>query len=248
MRILYIYPHPDDESFGPAAVMAKQRREGHDVHLLTLTKGGATKVRHQLGLDIEQMGNVRVGEMEAVARRLELSGMTIHDLPDSRLKELDPRVIEEVVADEIREIEPDVIVSYAVHGVSGFHDHLVTHAVVKRVFCELRDELPRLRRFAMVTLTGELAEQVNESGGPFRLHGSSYEEIDVLVLVDDDDREANCDALRCYRSYREVIEKAGVIENRGLTYHFELFDEDHTPPLSDLFDRLEEVGTAGSRE
>ena len=49
MRILYIYPHPDDESFGPAGVMAKQRREGHEVHLLTLTRGGATRQRHRYG-------------------------------------------------------------------------------------------------------------------------------------------------------------------------------------------------------
>ncbi len=36
MRILYIFPHPDDESFGPARAMAAQRRQGHDVYLLTL--------------------------------------------------------------------------------------------------------------------------------------------------------------------------------------------------------------------
>lgn len=33
MRILYIFPHPDDESFGPARAMAAQRRQGHDVYL-----------------------------------------------------------------------------------------------------------------------------------------------------------------------------------------------------------------------
>ncbi len=31
MKILYIYPHPDDESFGPAHVMHKQIRDGHEV-------------------------------------------------------------------------------------------------------------------------------------------------------------------------------------------------------------------------
>ena len=30
MRILYVFPHPDDESFGPARAMATQRRQGHD--------------------------------------------------------------------------------------------------------------------------------------------------------------------------------------------------------------------------
>ena len=51
MRILYVYPHPDDESFGPARAMAAQRRQGHEVYLLTLTRGEATKVRHTFGDD-----------------------------------------------------------------------------------------------------------------------------------------------------------------------------------------------------
>jgi len=53
MRILYIFPHPDDESFGPARAMAAQRRQAHDVYLLTLTRGEATKVRHKFGWTLE---------------------------------------------------------------------------------------------------------------------------------------------------------------------------------------------------
>jgi LmbE family N-acetylglucosaminyl deacetylase len=38
MRILYLFPHPDDESFGPAPVIKQQIENGHQVFLLTLTK------------------------------------------------------------------------------------------------------------------------------------------------------------------------------------------------------------------
>ena len=133
MKILYIYPHPDDESFGPAHVMAKQRRQGHEVYLLTLTKGGATRQRHKYGYSIDEMGEIRYQEMLKVAEVLVLSGMTVLDLPDSGLKEMDPRVIEDSVRTEVERIQPQVVVGYAVHGISGFHDHLVSHAVVKFV-------------------------------------------------------------------------------------------------------------------
>ncbi len=56
MRFLYVFPHPDDESFGPAAAMHAQLRAGHDVYLLTLTRGGATKQRHKLNLSVEADG------------------------------------------------------------------------------------------------------------------------------------------------------------------------------------------------
>lgn len=94
MKILYIFPHPDDESFGPARAMHKQLRQGHEVYLLTLTKGGATKVRHKYNYTIEQMGEVRHKEMLNVEKTLGLTGMTVLDMPDSGLKDMDPRDIE----------------------------------------------------------------------------------------------------------------------------------------------------------
>src|SRR5688500_7528198 len=114
MKILYIFPHPDDESFGPARAMYKQQREGHEVYLLTLTKGGATKQRHKYGYSVEEMGEARHKEMLDVAKVLKFRGMTVLDLPDSGLKEMDPRDIEKAVKDEIEKIKPDVVVTYAV--------------------------------------------------------------------------------------------------------------------------------------
>src|SRR5687768_11154104 len=119
--------------------MVMQLRQGHEVHLLTLTRGGATKHRHDYGFSVEQMGELRYREMLAVEKVLGLTGMTVLDLPDSGLKELDPRELEAIVCDEILRLRPDIVVTYAVFGVSGFEDHLVTHAVVKRAFVELRD-------------------------------------------------------------------------------------------------------------
>jgi LmbE family N-acetylglucosaminyl deacetylase len=183
MRVLYIYPHPDDESFGPAHAMSKQIRDGHKVFLLTLTKGGATKQRFKYGYSIEEMGEVRCKEMLCVKDVLKLTGMNILDLPDSKLKEMDPREIEKVVKDEILKIQPNVLVTYPVHGVSGFHDHLVTHAVVKRVFEELVTSEDYLKRLAFITLTAADAKKSEH----FRLNFSTEEEIDCIVEVEEID-------------------------------------------------------------
>ena len=68
MKILYIFPHPDDEAFGPAAAISYHRRVGHDVFLLTLTKGGATKERLKYNYTVKQMGEVRYAEMQQVEK------------------------------------------------------------------------------------------------------------------------------------------------------------------------------------
>jgi LmbE family N-acetylglucosaminyl deacetylase len=82
VRILYVFPHPDDESFGPARAMATQRRQGHAVYLLTLTRGEATNVRHKFGWTLEQMGAARHREMQDVKNVLDLADMRILTLPD----------------------------------------------------------------------------------------------------------------------------------------------------------------------
>jgi LmbE family N-acetylglucosaminyl deacetylase len=180
------------------------------------------------------MGKVRADEMQEVAKVLDLSGMTILDLPDSGLKDMDPREIESVIRDEIVRIDPEVVVTYAVHGISGFHDHLVSHAVVKRVFVELREELPALSRLAFLTVTEEQAEAQKH----FRLSGSKPEEIDCYVEVEKDDIEKARRCLDCYVTFKETIEKTGIKDQLPMKVPFEFFQESFDPPVTDLFESM----------
>lgn len=239
MKILYVFPHPDDESFGPARVMHKQLRDGHEVYLLTLTRGGATKQRHRLGLSVEAMGEVRYQEMLEVEKVLGLSGMTVLDLPDSGLKEMDPRDIEKVVQAEIERVEPNVLMTYPVHGISGFHDHLVIHAVMKRVFLEMKESRPWLQRLAFFTLA-----EADASDTPIaRLHFSTTDEIDCIVTVDDADVDMNRSALDCYVTYQETIAKSGIKEKMGKRMAAEFFQEFFDPPVGDVFAGLKSSGS-----
>lgn len=230
MNILYVYAHPDDESFGPAAVMHKQIREGHQVFLLTLTKGGATKQRHKFNYSIAEMGEVRYQEMQNVASTLGLKGMTVLDFPDSGLKEVDPRDLENAIAAEINKIHPQVVVSYGVYGVSGFHDHLVTHAVVKHAFVRLRDANPWLKRLAMITISEEAAEK----GKLFNLQGTPADQLDAVIEVEPEDIEAQKAALDCYVTYKETIEASGIKDHISSPMLFEFFQESFDTPVDSL--------------
>ena len=235
MRILYVFPHPDDESFGPARVMATQQRQGHEVYLLTLTRGEATNVRHKFGWTLEQMGAARYREMQDVKTTLELADMRILDLPDGKLKELDPWSVEEVIREEMLRVKPHVVVTFPVHGISGFHDHLVTHAAVTRVYLELRGpEHPWLQRLAFFTVIAAPADF------PWHVNITKPEEIDCVCDASDADMGRFHKALDCYVTYADVIAATKIHEFFGKDVHFEIFREDHKPPLRDLFDGLQD--------
>lgn len=237
-RFLYIFPHPDDESFGPALAISRQRRDGHEVHLVTLTRGGATRQRHVLGLTEREMGDVRAKEMDCVKKVLDLTSFALHDLPDSRLKDQNPIGLESLVEEAIHRTRPNVIVTYGVHGVSGFADHLVTHAVVKRVFCamQISKETPELRRLALFTLLPS-----DEPDPLFQLKTSSPDEIDALISVDQEDHAKARQSLSCYETYQSVIEQAKPLERVGSSVPFELFGESFDPPLASLEEKLPEA-------
>lgn len=233
MRILYIFPHPDDESFGPAAAMSHQKRAGDEVHLLTLTKGGATKVRHTLHYSVEEMGEVRYKEMLNVAGVLKLDSFHILDLPDGKLADIDPRTIEGVVSNHVMKIRPDIIVSYPVHGISGFPDHLVTHAVVKRVFCQLRSDGNRwLKRFAMFTISPEQQRDFETSTIP--IQSTPHDQIHVKTSVDSQDNHLMDMALDCYVTYKATIDKTIKTALPFKEIVFQLFDESPTYILDDI--------------
>jgi LmbE family N-acetylglucosaminyl deacetylase len=218
--------------------MALLLREGHQVHLLTLTHGGATRVRHELGYSVEEMGQVRAGEMRDVERVLELTELEILDLPDSGLADMDPRRIESAVEQHIARVQPTVVVTYPVHGISGFFDHLVTHAVVKRVWVQMRDDgADYLRRLAFFTIPEEQAEA---HGGIHRLKGSKTADIDCVREVSAEDVDKGRAALSCYKTYRQVVRDSQVESVLGGPFSFEFFGEHLSEPLDHLCSGLQD--------
>jgi len=238
-RYLYIFPHPDDESFGPAGAIYSQLKNGDEVFLLTLTKGGATKQRFTLGLSVEEMGEVRYKEMLDLKETLQLTGMDVLDFPDGGLKEMDPRILEKTISDYIKRIDPDILVSYPVHGISGFHDHLVMHAIIKRVYFELKEDNKanlRLKRLAFFTLPDSGLPVFG--GDNIRLKQSTEEEIDCILTLSSEEIEAIKRALDCYKTYQQTIAESKVIEKIGNKLYFELLNEDYNPPLTRLDEGL----------
>lgn len=233
-RILYIFPHPDDESFGPAPVLARQRREGHDVYLLTLTRGEATSQRQKYGYTKEEMGTVRFREMQCVARTLDLSGLTVFDYPDGHLDAVPADELGARIAAHIESVRPQVVVTYAEHGISGHPDHLVTHAVVRRVYGELRARgVDYLQRLALFTISENGPE-----GRPAHLQGTPDAEIDCVVPFEPCDRERAEAALDCYETYQDVIARHQPLRQVARGVSFVLFEEAAHHRLHDLFEGL----------
>jgi N-acetyl-1-D-myo-inositol-2-amino-2-deoxy-alpha-D-glucopyranoside deacetylase len=159
-RLLLVHAHPDDESIGQGATMAKYAAEGRGVTLVTCTAGemGEILVPELAHLAADQddgLGEHRRGELAEAMKALGVtdhrflggfgtyrdSGMAWH--PDGHAVG-DPEVIAQhpnafwnadltEAADHlvavIREVRPQVLVTYDQFGGYGHPDHIQAHRV-----------------------------------------------------------------------------------------------------------------------
>src|ERR1700733_4730336 len=150
--LLLVHAHPDDESIGTGATMAKYAAEGARVTLVTCTLGELGEIippdlRH---LFPDELGQHRIVELDRACAAL---GVTDHrflggagrwrdsgmmGLPDND----DPRCFWQAnvaeaaasLAEVIREVGADVIVTYDANGFYGHPDHIQAHRVAWRAF------------------------------------------------------------------------------------------------------------------
>jgi N-acetyl-1-D-myo-inositol-2-amino-2-deoxy-alpha-D-glucopyranoside deacetylase len=154
-RLLLVHAHPDDESIGTGATMARYAAEGAQVTLVTCTLGELGEIippeLANLAADADdQLGGYRIGELAAACAAL---GVTDHRFlggagrwRDSGMigtpENEDPRCFWRAGLDEaaldlaavIREVRPQVMVTYDDDGFYGHPDHIQAHRVAWRAF------------------------------------------------------------------------------------------------------------------
>jgi N-acetylglucosamine malate deacetylase 2 len=183
------------------------------------------------------MGAVREKELQKVKTTLGISEMTILDYEDGGLASLSPIILEHEVKKWLQFYQPDIVITYPVHGGSGHHDHIALHHVVKRLFYERLAELSFWKRLAFFTVIDTDKPMFLEGGVP-RVTQTKQEDIAVMMTLNDEDINAMKRALLCYETYQEMVKTTNVIERIGNQTVFELADEIFETPLSSLTEQI----------
>src|SRR3990167_2864362 len=89
-KILAVFAHPDDESFGPGGTLAKYAKEGVEVHILCATKGeaGENSNKDHKVYKVEKVKNIeeiREKELLAAAKVLGVKKVEFLNFVDGEL-------------------------------------------------------------------------------------------------------------------------------------------------------------------
>jgi N-acetyl-1-D-myo-inositol-2-amino-2-deoxy-alpha-D-glucopyranoside deacetylase len=149
--LLAIFPHPDDETFTAAGVLAAAVDRGVDVIVISATRGEAGESSISGLDDPEQLGVVRERELRDAMRQLGVSdvrflgyrdsgmeGSTEAEHPRAFVRAPVPSAAAELVT-HIRAIRPRTILTYGPEGLYGHPDHLHLHVVVMQAVLDAAD-------------------------------------------------------------------------------------------------------------
>ncbi|MBG0815084.1 N-acetyl-1-D-myo-inositol-2-amino-2-deoxy-alpha-D-glucopyranoside deacetylase [Planomonospora sp. ID82291] len=240
-RLLLVHAHPDDETIGTGATMAKYAAEGAHVTLVTCTLGEEGEVippelAHLAADRDDTLGAHRVGELAAACAALGVAdhrflggagrwrdsgmmGAASNHRPNAFWQaDLDEAAGELVKV--IREVRPQVLVTYDANGFYGHPDHVQAHRVSWRAFELAGDpafgegEPWRIAKFYFTAMARSAirraTEVMRETGAAFRIaevEDLPYGCADEDVTTEIDAREhvgAKLEAMRAHATQISV--------------------------------------------
>jgi N-acetyl-1-D-myo-inositol-2-amino-2-deoxy-alpha-D-glucopyranoside deacetylase len=251
-RLLLVHAHPDDESIGTGATMAKYAAQGAGVTLVTCTLGEFGEIippdLANLAWDRDnRLGEHRIGELAAACAALGVSDHRFLGGPghwrdsgmmgtpsndwDGAFWQADVDEAARVLLEVIKDVRPQVLVTYDSNGFYGHPDHIQAHRVAWRAF-EMADGLVR-KFYATAVPESVLAEgiemmrnaeagQATEPAGSQFLAVTSVEELpfgvpDEQVTTEIDAREylgAKLAAMRAHASQIAVASPFFALSDR----------------------------------
>ncbi|MCY3781067.1 MAG: PIG-L family deacetylase [Chloroflexi bacterium] len=154
-RLLISFAHPDDESFGLGAAVPKWIDDGVDVYLICATNGDVGTVPEELQGKFATVAELRLSELACARKHLKFkdvfmlgyrdSGMPGSETsrhPDSLcyLWRHQPKRVTGDVASVMRQVQPQVVVTFNRYGGYGHPDHIAIQNATVQAFECLRAE------------------------------------------------------------------------------------------------------------
>jgi LmbE family N-acetylglucosaminyl deacetylase len=127
LRLVAIFAHPDDEAFGTGGTLAKYAHEGVEVHLVMATLGQAGQIANpEVTLD-QPMGVLRERELRRACQQYGIKELHLLGYMDGHTPIVSQSEAVYKIVQLLRELKPQVVISFGPEGIYGHYDHLAVH-------------------------------------------------------------------------------------------------------------------------
>lgn len=134
-RLLAILAHPDDETFRCGGTLALLARRGVQVWVLCATRGEAGVP----DMEPEETGRLREAELRCACQALGLEPPRFLDYRDGTLDRVDEAEAVAKVTAVVRELRPQILLTWPPDGTSGHPDHIAVSRWAGQAFQRAAD-------------------------------------------------------------------------------------------------------------
>jgi LmbE family N-acetylglucosaminyl deacetylase len=234
--LMAVFAHPDDEAFGVGGTLARYATAGHDVYLVTATRGEAGLIQRAAAATPANLPQVRERELRCACQVYGIHPPRLLDYVDGQLTIVHQGQAVGKIVRLIRELRPEVLITFGPDGIYGHYDHIAAHrwatiAVdlaadpdcfpdldycqphqVSKVYYGVLTE-GQLQAFA----GGEQRPAVMMDGVPFRF--VAYPEDEVTTVIDVGEVvEQKLAGIACHATQVADDTRSGWAEARGLPW------------------------------
>jgi len=128
-HLMGIWPHPDDEAYLSAGLMARMAEAGRRVTVLTLTRG-EKGTSDPTDFDQPHFAERRERELRASLAELGVDDVRVLDYRDGECDLVDNEVAIVRITEQIDAVGPDVVITFGPDGITGHRDHRIVSAWV----------------------------------------------------------------------------------------------------------------------
>jgi LmbE family N-acetylglucosaminyl deacetylase len=216
-KLMCVFAHPDDESMGMGSALAKASAEGVEISLVCATrgeKGWYGPARDYPGA--QALGQIREAELFKAAQVLGIQRVDFLDYIDGELDQVHPGEAVQKIACLIREVAPQVVISFGPDGYYGHPDHIaISQLTSAALICAADPQtdaggLPphRVEKFYYMVCSPAMAQAIQEIFGQITIevNGSqrqvvSWPEWAITTTIHGEDFAQTCaQAIYCHRS------------------------------------------------
>lgn len=215
--IAAVFAHPDDETI-VAPALARAARDGNTVYMVVATDGRRGVSRHAGIPAGDSLATVRAGEARCSAAALGARPPILLGFEDAGLSVLSPwpgepldRMSKRLEA-TLRELHPDVVLTWGPEGGYGHQDHRLVGDVVTQVF---QSGAAGNARLYYVGFTADRIAGMPRWYGQ-RVYPTSPALLSTRIAFDERDHQAARRAIACHRSQAT---QAGMDESYAALTH-----------------------------
>jgi LmbE family N-acetylglucosaminyl deacetylase len=122
-----VFAHPDDEAFGTGGTLAKYAAEGAEVYLVTATRGEAGQIALPELANAANLPKVREQELRSACQIYGIHPPCFLDYVDGQLPVVHQGQAVGKLVRLIRELRPQVLITFGLDGIYGHYDHIAVH-------------------------------------------------------------------------------------------------------------------------